>query len=157
MGKDTGNTARAMASAPIVSPEQVAPETLEAEVLDTKHPLPTPVFSLVSNPKAYEDRNDKSKSNTRIAHVELTSGVFSFEASIYLETKVEQATDGRHERKTLRFSLPKGVKLRALIADDRQAEWKDGVIDAFLAWRKGQGGNVGHIRPAAGVRQIDNL
>jgi hypothetical protein len=111
---------------------------------------------MVANPKYYEDRNDKSKSNGRIAYVYLTQGAFRFEASIYLETKIEQTTDGRHERKSIRFSMPKGVSLLDTIPADKIDGWKDTIIDGFLAWRKETGGAVvGARTQAAGLRNID--
>lgn len=142
-----GDIARDLANAPLVDPKPAKVSPM---------PLPTPVFAMVANFKAYEDRNDKSKSNGRLAHVYLTSGVFTLEASIYLEIKVEQRADGRHETKAVRFSLPKGAKLLDGIEPDRAAQWKDGIIDAFLAWRKENGGKVAASRSvAAGFRSLD--
>lgn len=146
-----GEVARELANAPLVEPKP-ADKVPKANPL----PLPTPVFAMVANPKYYEDRNDKSKSNGRIAHVTLTSGAFTFEASIYLEITIEQKADGRAERKAIRFSLPKGVKLLDNVEPDRANQWKDSIIDAFLAWRKTTGGKVvGTKTTAAGFRSID--
>jgi hypothetical protein len=127
-----------------------------ADKADKAVPLPTATFAMVANPKYYEDRSDKSKTNGRIAYVHLTQGAFRFEASIYLETKVEQTADGRHERKAIRFSLPKGVSLLDTIPADRIDAWKDTIVDSFLAWRKETGGAVVGVRTqSAGFRSID--
>ena len=136
---------KAMANAPLPKTE---PKT-------DKAPLPTATFAMVANPKYYEDRNDKSKSNGRIAYVTLRQGAFTFEASIYLEIKVEQRADGRHETKAVRFSLPKGVKLADDIEPTRADAWKDSIIDQFLAWRKETGGAVVSARTqSAGLRTL---
>ena len=153
---------KAMANAPL-RPEGApeAPKTPEPvktvkPVKTTPAPLPTPTFAMVANPKFYEDRSDKSKSNGRIAHVLLTQGSFTFEASIYLEIKVEQRPDGRHETKGIRFSLPKGVKLLDSVTPDRADAWKDSIIDTFLKWRKDNGGAVVSARAAvAGFRTLE--
>ena len=144
----SGDIASTMANAPL--PSDVKPVTDKG-----KAPLPTPSFVLVANPKAYEDRTDKSKSNTRIAYVNMTQGCFEFQASIYLERRVVQREDGRHEEKTIRFSMPKGVSLNASIPVERTDEWKNSVIDGFLAWRKASGGAIVSATAAAGVRSID--
>lgn len=152
MADIAGDIARNLANAPLVEPKTDS-KTPQKPV---KLQLPTPVFAMVANPKYYEDRNDKSKSNGRIAHVTLSQGAFSFEASIYLEISVEQTAAGRSERKAIRFSLPKGVKLLDSVEPDRANAWKDGIIDAFLAWRKTTGGKVvGAKTTAAGFRSID--
>jgi hypothetical protein len=148
-----GDIARELANAPVAEPkaDKGKPGPKASPI-----PLPTPTFAMVANPKYYEDRNDKSKSNGRIAHVTLHSGPFTFEASIYLEISIEQTAAGRNERKAVRFSLPKGVKLLDSVEPDRANAWKDGIIDAFLAWRKTTGGKVvGAKTTAAGFRSID--
>lgn len=147
-----GEMGTAMANAPL---HPIEPPVKAAEpAKGGKSPLPTPTFTLVANPKAYEDRNDKAKTNTRIAHVLLRQGAFMAEASIYLETKIEQTASGRNETKTVRFSLPKGVKL-ADDVDSRHADtWKDQIIDAFIDWQKASGGNIAARRQAAGSRTL---
>jgi len=141
------DVATTMANAPLISP-------IEKPNTDTGKHLPRPVFTLVANPKAYEDRNDKSKSNTRIAYVALAQGAFTFQASIYLETKVTQREDGRHEEKAIRFSLPKGVSIVDGFDSAKVDAWKDSVIDGYLAWRKESGGAIAGTRVAAGFRTI---
>lgn len=151
---NTGDLARELANAPVAPKPAEKPADKAAKPV--KLPLPTPVFTMVANPKYYEDRNDKSKSNGRIAHVALTSGAFTFEASIYLEISIEQTAAGRSERKAIRFSLPKGVKLLDSVEPDKASQWKDSIIDAFLAWRKETGGKVvGAKTTQAGFRTLD--
>ena len=143
-----GDVASVMANAPLIPAK-----AQEIANTDTGKHLPKPSFTLVANPKAYEDRNDKSKSNTRIAYVALTTGAFTFQASIYLESKVTQREDGRHEEKAVRFSMPKGVSLLDSIEPAKVDAWKDSIIDGFLAWRKEAGGAI-VAKGGAGVRSI---
>lgn len=145
----SGDVAATMANAPLAG--ATAP-TAPANTDTGKH-LPKPAFTLVANPKAYEDRNDKSKTNTRIAYVALATGAFTFQASIYLECKTAQREDGRHEEKAIRFSMPKGVDILDTLDRGKVDAWKDSIIDAFLAWRKESGGAIAS-RGGAGVRTI---
>lgn len=160
MAKDTtGNTARAMAAAPLADSQAVAPvEPIKADTKPAdngKMPLPSPVFAMVANVKTYPDRQDASKSNSKIAEVALTQGPFTVTGSIYLETKITQTADGRHEQKTIAFSLPKGVKMRDIIDNERINDWKDTVIDAFIAYRKASGSDVAVApKTRAGVRAL---
>jgi hypothetical protein len=144
-----GDVASVMANAPLTGSVPVEKPNTDAG----KVHLPKPMFTLVANPKSYEDRNDKSKSNTRIAYVALTSGPFTFQASIYLEVKITQREDGRHEEKAIRFSMPKGVSLLDSLDSAKVDAWKDSVIDGYLAWRKESGGTIAS-RGGAGVRTI---
>ena len=153
MANNKGNIAIELANAPIVRPEAPA-TTAQPEVVSHVPTLPTPVFALVANPKAYEDRNDKSKSNMAVAVVNLQFGAVTLEASIYLETRIEQTAEGRREVKALRFSMPKKVKLTDSIPSEDVQAWKDDVIDAFMAWRVQNGGKVTGIRSTAGYRVI---
>lgn len=153
MAPPKGNEAIAMAAAPLANSMAVAPAP--AADGNGKMPLPTGVFSLVNNPKSYPDRSDASKSTSKIAHVDITTGVVTFQASIYLETKVVQTEAGRSEQKAVRFSMPKGVSIRDVIPAERVAEWKDSTIDAYLTWASKNGGaGAAGVKPSAGVRSL---
>lgn len=155
MAAPRGNEAIAMAAAPLANSTAVAPAPAAVADGNGKMPLPTGVFSLVNNPKSYPDRSDASKSTSKIAHVDITTGVVTFQASIYLETKVVQTEAGRSEQKAVRFSMPKGVSIRDVIPAERVAEWKDSTIDAYLTWASKNGGaGAAGVKPSAGVRTL---
>lgn len=151
MSDIAGDIARSMATAPVR--RQGKEKTVEPGIQ-----FPLVSFRLVANPKAYEDRLDKSKSNTRIAYVDMVGDMmpFTVQGSIYLEARTVQREDGRHIERGIRFSLPKGIEFTAAIPVERIAEWKDSVIDQYVAWRKTAGGKVAAAagKQAAGYRTL---
>ena len=158
-----GDIARAFAHAPIVHTDAAPADTpVAAQPTDTgKLHMPSFSFRLVADPKSYTDRNNAAKTSSRIAYVDLAlpNTPITLAASIYLETLIEQTPDGRHERKMLRFSLPKGIELRAdMNAADmaRVDDWKETVVDAYVDWRKSSGANVAgsERRQKAGTRVL---
>lgn len=144
--------ARNMADAPLAS---------NVNTDHGKANLPPVTFRLVNNPKSYEDRTDKSKTTARIAYVDfgVLGGIATVTASIYLETRIVQETDGRREIKGIRFSLPKGFELKADLSQSQSSAveaWKETVVDEFIAWRKASGsGMVATPKQTAGYRVID--
>jgi hypothetical protein len=125
--------------------------------------LGKPTFRLVANPKWYEDKYDKAKSNMRLAHVDFVLGnLVTISASIYMERTIEQRADGRYAQKFERFSLPKGITVGK---DDAEGqihleEFKNEVLDGFDAWIKNveqsSGGKVGRSSGrSAGVERLE--
>ena len=140
-----------MANAPIERPNTDA----------AKMNLPDVTFRLVANPKEYEDRQDKIKTTSRIAYVDMPAlaGMATLTASIYLETRLIQEAEGRRSVKSIRFSLPKGFEIKADLPAGQSAQveaWKERIVDEFIAWRKASGsGMVATPKHTAGYRTID--
>lgn len=149
----TDNIGRDLAAAPL------GPLTEQHKPVTNAHQMPEVKFRLVGNPKAYQDKQDASKSTARLAYVDFVSGpLFQLSGSIYLETKIMQQSDGRHEVKALRFSLMKGLELRADLPTATSTaldQWKDQVVDAYIAWRKDAGAIVAGPKATAGYRTIE--
>lgn len=149
------NIARQMAAAPVESKR----ESKEAKGNPIAKLLGIPTFRLVTNPKWYDDKNDKSKQSMRVAFCDFALGGLTLSASVYLERKIEQKADGRHAQTYERMSLPKGL---AVSKDDAETivhleAFKNTVLDGFDAWKTtvetGSGGKIGR---ASGGRFVSD-
>lgn len=111
-------------------------------------------FKVVTNPRVFQDKSNVAKSGTRVAHVPLTFGVIAFEASIYLETEIEQRADGRYRIQRLRFSMPKGVEFADVLPAQDVAAWKSAIVRRYQAWRKDMGESISAQAVTPGVETL---